>query len=79
MIKNKSFESVLQTQKRNAAWDSFAEHWALGFKKNEDLITTKKKRKPKKVARQKYIDVSSSIELDYNDKMSRHLALKKYK
>jgi phage gp16-like protein len=34
MIKNSSFESVLSAQKRHAAWESFNEHWALGFKKN---------------------------------------------
>ena len=53
MIKNSSFENVLTAQKRQAAWQSFAHHWALGFKNNDDLITTKKKTKVKKSAKVK--------------------------
>ena len=58
MIKNASFSSVLSAQKRQASWQSFTNHWALGFKKNDDLITTKKKRKARKSPKQKYFDVS---------------------
>ena len=53
MIKNESFESVLAAQKRHASWQSFSDHWALGFKKNQDLITTKKKRKVRKSPKNK--------------------------
>ena len=55
MIKNKSFESVMGEQRRLAVWRGFVENWAQGFTKNEDLITTKKKRKAKKSPRQKYM------------------------
>jgi hypothetical protein len=79
MIKNASYESVLLTQKRHAAWDAFTENWAMGFKKNDDLIITKKKRRVKKSPKQKFVDISDGGELEYNDKMSRHIALKKYK
>ena len=43
LIKNKSFDCVMKEQKRAAAWNGFIENWALGFCKNEDLISTKKK------------------------------------
>ncbi len=55
MIKNKSFESVMGEQRRLAVWRGFVQNWAQGFTKNEDLITTKKKRKAKKSPKQKYI------------------------
>ena len=53
MIRNNSFESVLSAQKRKASWQSFSDHWALGFKKNDDLITTKKKRRVRKSPKNK--------------------------
>lgn len=34
LIRNGSFESVLATQKRAAAWEAFTDNWAQGFKKN---------------------------------------------
>ena len=48
MIRNGSYESVLASQKRHAAWEAFSDNWAQGFKKNEDVGTTKKKRKMKR-------------------------------
>ena len=70
---------MLAAQKRQAAWSAFSDNWAMGFKKNEDLITTKKSRKMKKAPRQKYLNVSDSNELEYSDKMSRYKALKHFK
>ena len=69
----------MKAQKRHAAWQSFTNNWESGFKKNDDLITTKKKRKTKKEAKQKFLDVSNCNELEYNDKMSQYQALKKFK
>ena len=60
MIKNGSFQDVLSAQKRQAAWQAFSDHWALGFKKNDDLITTKKKRKVRKSPKSKIIDTSQN-------------------
>jgi hypothetical protein len=48
MIRNASFESVMQQQRRQAAWRGFADNWAMGFIKNEDVISTKKKRRNKR-------------------------------
>lgn len=53
----------------------------MGFYKNEDVITTRKKRRNKRSPR-KFMNVtesSSSNLLDYNDLASRHASLKKYK
>lgn len=58
MIKNSSFQSVISAQKRHAAWESFTLNWALGFKKNEDLIITKKKKRTRKSPKQKFLEVS---------------------
>ena len=60
MIKNGSFQDVLLAQKRQAAWQAFSNNWALGFKKNDDLITTKKKRKVRKSPKSKIIDISQN-------------------
>lgn len=79
MIRNGSYQSVLECQKRHAAWEAFTDHWAQGFKKNDDIITTKKRRKGRKSPKQKFFDSDDNSHLDYNDKMSRHLALKKYR
>jgi hypothetical protein len=57
MIKNKSFESIMLEQKRHAAWRGFSDNWAMGFYKNEDIITTKKKRRSKRSPR-KFINAT---------------------
>lgn len=80
MIRNKSFESVLGEQRRQAAWEGFSNNWAMGFYKNEDVISTKKRRRNKRSPR-KYAHLSqtSTSLLDYNDIFTRHTSLKKYK
>lgn len=57
LIRNKSFETVLAEQKRNASWKGFSSNWAMGFYKNEDVISTKKKRRNKRSPK-KYMNVS---------------------
>lgn len=49
---------MISAQKRHAAWESFTLNWALGFKKNEDLIITKKKKRTRKSPKQKFLEVS---------------------
>lgn len=65
-----------------AAWDGFSANWAMGFYKNEDIITTKKKRKNKRSPR-RFVHVndnsSNNSMLEYNDIFTRHQSLKKYK
>ena len=81
MIRNNSFDSVMQEQKRLAAWRGFADNWAMGFSKNDGVITTKKKRRNKRSPR-KFVnatEASTSNLLDYNDLSSRHASLKKYR
>jgi hypothetical protein len=81
MIRNNSFDSVMKEQKRLAAWRGFADNWAMGFYKNEDVITTKKKRRNKRSPR-KFVnatETSTTNLLDYNDLSSRHASLKKYR
>lgn len=79
MIRNGSYQSVLSMQKRHAAWEAFTDHWAQGFKKNDDIIITKKKRKTKKSPKHKFVDPDDQTPLDYHDKLTRHSALKKYR
>ena len=79
MIRNASFESVMQQQRRQAAWRGFADNWAMGFIKNEEVISTKKKRRNKRSPK-RYVNMTenSSDLLGYNDLFSRHASLKKY-
>jgi hypothetical protein len=77
-IKDHSFENVFQQQKRHAAWNGFRDNWALGFVQQQDVISTRKKRRTKRSPKQKYAGLTGGGVLEYNDKLTRHLALKKY-
>jgi hypothetical protein len=57
MIKCKSFDNVMKEQRRHAAWEGFSQNWAMGFFKNEDVISTKKRRKNKRSPK-KYCNIS---------------------
>ena len=47
----------MKEQRRHAAWEGFSQNWAMGFFKNEDVISTKKKRKNKRSPK-KYCNIS---------------------
>lgn len=56
-IRSSSLERVLGEQRRSAAWKGFSDNWAMGFYKNEDVISTKKRRRNKRSPK-KYMNVS---------------------
>jgi len=68
----------MKEQKRHAAWEGFSENWAVGFSEHVEEMTLKRKRHAKRSPRPKYADLSGGNILDYNNKMSRFKALKKY-
>ena len=77
LMKCKSTETFMQEQKRRAVWNGFSEHWRKGCEKHEDMNKTLKKKANKKAVKPKFQTADHEI-LNYHDKFTRLVALKKY-